>query len=222
MKKRSLSIAIILVLLLGACSNKIDDDPDTHSSASLARFREGEIKEYQGKILSPAVGPRDNSINGVQTVDLSTYRLNITGLVAIPQSLTYEEVLELDMYQRMITLNCVEGWSARILWEGVLLQELIEQAGPVSNETIVIFHATDGYTTSLPYSVIKEKKLILAYKANGIDLPPEMGYPFMVVAEDKLGYKWARWVNEIELSSDMNYQGYWESRGYDNVADFIE
>ncbi|OGS58255.1 MAG: hypothetical protein A2Y19_09705 [Firmicutes bacterium GWE2_51_13] len=222
MKKRSLMIGIVAMLFLSACSTKIDDDPDTHSSASLARFREGEVMEYQGKILSPAVGPRDNSINGVQTVDLATYRLTITGLVANPQSLTYDEVLELDLYQRMITLNCVEGWSARILWEGVLLQELIEMAGPVSSATIVIFHATDGYTTSLPYSVIKEKKLILAYKANGIDLPPEMGYPFMVVAEDKLGYKWARWVNEIELSSDMNYQGYWESRGYDNIADVID
>jgi len=176
--------------------------------------------EYQGKILSPAVGPRDNSINGVQNVDLTKYQLKIKGLVANPQSLTYEKVLELDMYQRLITLNCVEGWSARILWEGVLLQELIEQAKPDLSATIVIFHSTDGYTTSLPYSVIKEKKLILAYRANGILLPPEMGFPFMVVAEDKLGYKWARWVEEIELSSDTSYKGYWESRGYDNVADF--
>jgi len=220
MKKGTVLLSIVALLMLGACSTQIDDDPDTHSSASLARFREGEIMEYQGKILSPAVGPRDNSINGVQTVDLANYQLKIKGLVANPQSLTYEKVLELDMYQRLITLNCVEGWSARILWEGVLLQELIEQAKPDLSATIVIFHSTDGYTTSLPYSVIKEKKLILAYRANGILLPPEMGFPFMVVAEDKLGYKWARWVDEIELSSDTSYKGYWESRGYDNVADF--
>ncbi len=220
MKKGTVLLSIVAMLFLGACSTIIDDDPDTHSSASLARFREGEIMEYQGKILSPAVGPRDNSISGVQNVDLTNYQLKINGLVANPQILTYEKVLELDKYQRLITLNCVEGWSARILWEGVLLQELIEQAKPNVNATIVIFHSTDGYTTSLPYSVIKEKKLILAHKANGILLPPEMGFPFMVVAEDKLGYKWARWVEEIELSSDTNYKGYWESRGYDNVADF--
>jgi len=40
----------------------------------------------------------------------------------------------------------------------------------------------------------------------------------LVVAEDKLGYKWARWVNEIELSDDENYKGYWEKRGYSNDA----
>ena len=42
---------------------------------------------------------------------------------------------------------------------------------------------------------------------------------FVVVVEDKLGYKWARWVNRITLSGDANYKGYWEQRGYDNNAD---
>ena len=39
-----------------------------------------------------------------------------------------------------------------------------------------------------------------------------------MVAESKLGYKWVKWVNEIEVSSDDTYQGYWESRGYSNDA----
>jgi DMSO/TMAO reductase YedYZ molybdopterin-dependent catalytic subunit len=83
----------------------------------------------------------------------------------------------------------------------------------------VIFSAADGYTTSLPLATIREKQLILAYSSNGLDLPPEMGYPFIVVAEEKFGYKWARWVTRIELSEDADYQGYWEQRGYDNTAD---
>ncbi|MDD3214451.1 MAG: molybdopterin-dependent oxidoreductase, partial [Eubacteriales bacterium] len=62
------------------------------------------------------------------------------------------------------------------------------------------------------------KELILAYDANGLDLPDEMGYPFIVVAEDKLGYKWARWVTRITLSDDADYAGFWESRGFTNEA----
>jgi DMSO/TMAO reductase YedYZ molybdopterin-dependent catalytic subunit len=58
----------------------------------------------------------------------------------------------------------------------------------------------------------------MAYSSNGLPLPDEMGFPFIVVAEDKFGYKWARWVNQIQLSADSNYKGYWESRGYDNEA----
>jgi DMSO/TMAO reductase YedYZ molybdopterin-dependent catalytic subunit len=52
-----------------------------------------------------------------------------------------------------------------------------------------------------------------------LTLPDATGYPFIVVAEDKFGYKWARWVTHITLSDDPDYQGYWESRGYDNTAD---
>jgi DMSO/TMAO reductase YedYZ molybdopterin-dependent catalytic subunit len=211
-------IAILYVFILSACSNIIDKDPDSHSSASLARFRSGEIQQYQGKLLSPAVGPRDNSIKGVQKVDINAYTLRITGFVNNEITMNYPEILQMTSYKRLITLHCVEGWDATILWEGVSLVELIEKAIPKSSAVTVIFHAADGYTTSLPWALVKERQLILAYKANEIVLPAEMGYPFIVVAEDKLGYKWARWVTKIELSDNKDYKGYWESRGYTNEA----
>ena len=59
----------------------------------------------------------------------------------------------------------------------------------------------------------------MAYKMNEISLPSERGFPFQLVAESKWGYKWIKWVTEIELSDDVNYKGYWESRGYSNEAD---
>jgi DMSO/TMAO reductase YedYZ molybdopterin-dependent catalytic subunit len=59
----------------------------------------------------------------------------------------------------------------------------------------------------------------LAYEMNEIPLPPERGFPFQLVAESKWGYKWIKWVTKIELSDDVNYKGYWESRGYSNNAD---
>ena len=195
------------------------EDPDAMSAATRTRFRVGEVRNYQGKNLDPAVGPRDNSISGVQQVDVSTYRLVVDGLVDTPLSLAYDEVRALDAYERLITLHCVEGWSATILWKGVRLDALIDGAGAKEAAVTVIFHAVDGYTTSLPLATVQDRQLLLAYAANGIDLPPEMGYPFMVVAEDKLGYKWARWVTRIELSDDPDYKGYWEQRGYGNDAD---
>lgn len=51
---------------------------------------------------------------------------------------------------------------------------------------------------------------------NGLELPPERGFPFQLVAESKYGYKWIKWITEIELSGDANCEGYWESRGYPN------
>ncbi len=195
------------------------DNPDAVSSATMSRFRVGEVQNYQGKNLSPAIGPSDNSISGVQKVDMAKYTLAIDGAVDNAQSLAYDEIIALTPYERLITLHCVTGWDATILWKGVLLDDLIAKAGAKASAVTVIFSAADGYTTSLPLATIREKQLILAYSSNGLDLPPEMGYPFIVVAEEKLGYKWARWVTRIELSEDPDYQGYWEQRGYDNTAD---
>ncbi len=59
----------------------------------------------------------------------------------------------------------------------------------------------------------------MAYKMNGLTLPPERGFPFQLVAEKKWGYKWIKWITGIELSDDEDYRGYWESRGYSNEAD---
>ena len=223
MKKLALMLMAMLLVLTGCMrlvtSDERKGEADGVSAATLERYREGEVQEYKGARLDPAIGPRDNSISGVQHVDMSTYTLAIDGLVESPQTLTYDQVKALDAYERLITLYCVEGWDATVLWKGVLLEDLLNKAGVKPEAVTVIFSAVDGYTTSLPLSTIQEKQLILAYQANGLDLPPEMGYPFIVVAEDKLGYKWARWVNRITLSDDPNYLGYWEQRGYSNSAE---
>jgi len=216
-----LFILFILVLfILSSCSDETGDSKlDDISSATENRYRENEIREYEGARLEPAIGPRDNSIKGVQTVSIDSYTLKITGLVGEPIDLKYNEVLDLDDYERKITLYCVEGWDATILWEGVLLEDIMDLAGIDQEANTVIFHSVDGYTTSLPLEDIIDNQLILAYSSNGLELPPEMGYPFIVVAESKLGYKWARWVSEIELSDDEDYRGFWEQRGYSNEAD---
>lgn len=108
------------------------------------------------------------------------------------------------------------GWDAKILWEGVLIEDLLRQAGVKQDAVTVIFHAVDGYTSSLPVDYVVERKIMLASKMNELPLLPERGFPFQVVAESKWGYKWVKWVTGIELSADPNYRGYWEQRGYNN------
>jgi DMSO/TMAO reductase YedYZ molybdopterin-dependent catalytic subunit len=216
-KKIPITILAFLLLVVGnACTKK---NNDATSAATQSRYRENEIQEYKGAKLDPAIGPRDNSISGVQHVKIDSYRLKIDGLVKTPTILKYENVTGLLAYERKITLHCVEGWEATILWKGALIKDILDLAGVRPEATTVIFHSVDGYTTALPLKTILDRQLILAYGANGLALPNEMGFPFIVVAEDKLGYKWARWVSQIELSSDASYLGYWESRGYTNEAD---
>jgi DMSO/TMAO reductase YedYZ molybdopterin-dependent catalytic subunit len=121
-------------------------------------------------------------------------------------------------YQKVVTLHCVEGWSVKILWEGFLIEDLLNQAGVDPNATTVIFHAYDGYSTALPLDYITSKDILIAYKMNDVTLPPERGFPFELVAESQFGYKWIKWLTEVEVSDDSSYLGYWEKRGFPNNA----
>jgi len=182
-----------------------------------------EIREYEGVDLSSINAFRENSIKGPQEVDAESYTLGVTGLVANSASYTHDEVLNrYQHYKKVVTLDCVEGWSVTILWEGVLVRDLLTEADPLAGAETVIFHAYDGYTTSLPLDYIMDNDILMAYKMNDVVLPPERGFPFQLVAESKWGYKWIKWITEIELSDDADYRGYWESRGYSNSADLDE
>jgi len=179
-----------------------------------------EIRDYEGEKLSSVNDFRENSIEGPQQVEIESYRLEIAGLVENPESYTYDEAIDSHQhYQKVVALTCVEGWSATILWEGLLVRELLEESNPLPDAKVVIFHAYDGYTTSLPLDYIMNNDIIMAYKMNEITLPAERGFPFQLVAESKWGYKWIKWITKIELSEDEDYLGYWESRGYSNTAD---
>ena len=117
------------------------------------------------------MGPADNSIKGIQQVDAKDYRLTVDGLVDSPAQYTYDEVRGLPSVQRLITIHCVEGWDATILWKGVAMKTLLDAAAAKPEAVTVIFHAVDGYTTSLPLAEILQKDLMLAYDGNGIALP---------------------------------------------------
>ena len=62
-------------------------------------------------------------------------------------------------------------------------------------------------------------QILLGYRLNDIPLSVDRGYPFQLLAEDKWGYKWIRWVSEIEASRDHKFRGYWENRGYSQQGD---
>jgi DMSO/TMAO reductase YedYZ molybdopterin-dependent catalytic subunit len=205
---------ILVAALIFAVVMAVDDEEE------LAPV---EIREYEGVDLSSINAFRENSIKGSQEINVENYTLRITGMVTNSTSYTYDEVLNKHQhYKKVVTLDCVEGWSVTILWEGLLIRDLLAEAEPLENTEVVIFHAYDGYTTSLPVDYIMDNDILMAYKMNDVILPPERGFPFQLVAESKWGYKWIKWITEIELSDDANYRGYWESRGYSNSADLDE
>jgi DMSO/TMAO reductase YedYZ molybdopterin-dependent catalytic subunit len=215
-------IALCLIIIFGGTIFflKNPSSPVTPSQSGPGSLPAVEVRSYQGKDLSSVTAFRENSIKGPQYIKESDYRLTITGLTNQTNVYTYSEVLEkYPHYTKLVTLHCVEGWDATILWEGVQVQDLILNAGPDPRANTVIFTSHDGYTTSLPLDYLMNRNIIMAYSMNNVTLPAERGYPFELVAEDKWGYKWAKWIEKIELTSDPSYRGTWEQAGYSNTGD---
>jgi DMSO/TMAO reductase YedYZ molybdopterin-dependent catalytic subunit len=230
-----LAIAAVLLLpvLLTACTGgtpttttiiKTLPPTITDTAAPTATTNaEGETEAtvFQGTQLTPMYLQRNNALAGTQTIDRATYTLTVDGLVDHPLTLTYDDLLALPQQDRLMPLNCVEGWNFTAKWTGPSLKGIFTMAGVKPEAKIVIFHTTDASTgySSLDLAYIMDNDIIIALKDNDLTLPPERGFPFQVAAMSKFGYKWAKWVTRIELSDNTDFRGYWENFGYSNNGD---
>ncbi len=220
MKKIKISWVLILVFtvltvfLISSCG--------TGGTAGPASSEEEvEATEYLGTRLTPIKEQRNNALAGTKIIDRDTYILTVDGLVDNPLTLTYDQLLEYPQKSWLMDLYCVEGWAFRAKWTGPQLNSIFNDAGVKPKAKIAIFYTADvdeGYS-SLDLDYIRDNNILIALKLNDITLPDDRGFPFQVVAKEKFGYKWAKWVTRIELSSDTDFRGYWEKAGYNNNAD---
>lgn len=181
---------------------------------------EVEATEFQGVKLTAIKDQLNNALKGTQVINKDTYKLTVDGLVDHPLSLSYADLQAYPQISQLMDLNCVEGWNFTAKWTGPALSAIFKDAGVKPDAVIAIFYTADdpkGYT-SLDLKYLNDNNIILGMKLNDITLPPDRGFPFQVVANGKFGYKWAKWVTRIELSSNTNFRGYWESNGYNNDA----
>ena len=181
---------------------------------------ETEATEYLGVALTPISQQGNNALKGTQVIDKDTYRLTVDGLVNNALSLTYADILAFPQESRLASLHCVDGWSFTAKWTGPTLASILEEAKVQPDAKTVIFHTadvSDGYT-ALELQYILDSSIIIAVKLNDVTLPADRGFPFQVVAEGKFGYKWAKWVDRIELSS-QDFLGYREKEGFNDNAD---
>jgi DMSO/TMAO reductase YedYZ molybdopterin-dependent catalytic subunit len=230
-KKWLFALVLVVSILAAACSGAgtktVTPAPSAAAtgaapgSPSISGAAEIEATEYLGRSLTPIKDQRNNALKGVQKIDRDSYKLTVDGLVDKPLSLSYADLLAYSQISRLTELDCVEGWNFVAKWSGPELKAIFNDAGVKPEALIAIFYSTDapeGYS-SLALDYIREKDIIIALKLNDLTLPPDRGFPFQVVADSKFGYKWAKWIVRIELSSNTSFRGYWESGGYSNKAD---
>ena len=78
--KRLLTIFVLFLMVFfqTGCGGQNQDDSggaDGVSKSTESRYSELEIRDYEGTRLDPSVGPRDNSISGIQEVGLGCNRI---------------------------------------------------------------------------------------------------------------------------------------------------
>ena len=158
----------------------------------------------------------------IPDVDISTWRLRIDGLVENPITLTYDEVRALPAKTFVWTLECISNPAGGNLignqvWKGTPLVPLLEEAGIKPEAIRVRWYAADGYSNSLPLERVLHPDSMLVYEMDERPLPREHGYPLRVLIPGHYGQKMPKWLERIELI-DNEYQGYWERRGWSDMA----
>ncbi|MCH8062024.1 MAG: molybdopterin-dependent oxidoreductase [Chloroflexi bacterium] len=148
---------------------------------------------------------------GVPDVDIEDYSLEITGLVDNPQRLSLAELEGMATVERPVRMDCVGGFRNNATMKGVTLATLFETAQVSQKAVAAAFRCADGYYTTHLIADLLENDAFVAYELNEMRID-RFGHPLRLVAPGAYGYKWAKWVIQIELLGDFP-KGYWESKG---------
>ena len=127
--------------------------------------------------------------------DPATWQLTIQGRVESPLSLTFED-LQAPVTQ-IATLDCTGGWFTDQAWSGLPVAELLARAGVRSDAGRVRFQSVTGHQTELP--IAEARGCLLATQVGGEPLAHQHGAPLRLVAPDRRGVAWVKWLAEIEV-----------------------
>jgi DMSO/TMAO reductase YedYZ molybdopterin-dependent catalytic subunit len=156
-------------------------------------------------------------------VDHSTWQLEVRGLVDRPYRLTYETLQHnFEVVEMAHTLTCVSNevggdLISTTIWRGVRLRDVLQRAGLRAGVDDVVFRAVESYSDSIPLAKALEDRTLVVFGMDGAALPREHGFPARIIVPGIYGMKNVKWVTSIEAVS-RDYQGYWQERGWSDVA----
>ena len=187
-----------------------------------------EMNEIKG--ISPYITPnkdfyRIDTALRVPTIEPAEWSLTLDGLVENPYELSYEEILEMDLTKKDVTLTCVSNeiggpLVGNAVWTGIPLSDIISRSKPLSRAQQLMCHSVDGFTAGFPIeNIFDGRTALLAVGMNGRPLPVIHGFPARLVVAGLYGYVSAvKWIKRIELCTWDGNDGYWIPRGWSKKA----
>lgn len=156
-------------------------------------------------------------------VDHRRWKLEIKGLVDNPFALTFPQLQnDFNVVEMASTLSCISNevggdLISTTVWRGIRLKDVLAKAGVNLAAVELIFRSVDGYSDSIPLSKGLEDDTLIAFGMNGEALHRDHGFPARMVIPEVYGMKNVKWLTSIEVA-DSNYEGYWQKRGWSDVA----
>jgi DMSO/TMAO reductase YedYZ molybdopterin-dependent catalytic subunit len=179
----------------------------------------------------------------IPKIDKKNWQLRIEGEVEKPFELSYEELIKLEARTIPVTLECagnsrvflepkVKGvqWSLGAVgnaeWTGIPLSILLDRAGVKPSALEVIFEGADEgpledakrpsgnvrFARSVPLAKAR-KDVLLVYKMNGQELPPQNGFPLRAIVPGWYAMASIKWLQRIILT-DKLFAGYYQTLDY--------
>ena len=172
-------------------------------------------------------------------LDPATWRLEVTGLVQQPLSLSLEELKNLPQVTLPVTMECAgngrafthpraiaQPWIREAVstanWTGVPLNTILRRAGLSASAVDVVFRAADHgiergeehtFARSLTPRAALRDEVLLAHAMNGAPLEPQHGAPLRLIVPGWYGMASVKWLVGIEVI-DRPFDGYQQARSY--------
>jgi DMSO/TMAO reductase YedYZ molybdopterin-dependent catalytic subunit len=165
------------------------------------------------------------------TVDVASWKLDISGLVAKPQALTLDAIRARPKKEATVLLECsgngaAGGLIGNIKWTGTPLAPLLKECGIKLEGTDVVFSGWDTGTEKLGNAEYKmnfgrdlnvaealRDEILLAYDMNGKPLADHNGAPVRLIVPGWYGVAWVKYLTRIEVH-DRPYQNRFMARDY--------
>jgi DMSO/TMAO reductase YedYZ molybdopterin-dependent catalytic subunit len=161
----------------------------------------GGLRRFTGSRWLPAGGvPPATTFfgEGAAVIDRQDWRLAVRGRVALQLDLSLSDLAVLGEVEREAVLDCTSGWALRTTWRGVPLGAVLDAAGLGHGATRVVIRSASCWYAELP--VDEARGALLATAVAGQPLPHGNGAPCRLVAPDRRGLEWVKWVTRIEVA----------------------